>query len=74
MPDLVLQLFLCPYCNKYTIHLPRISLDGRILVDHKMVLEQLFDGVDVAIPYNYCEIKALDIINLDLFTRTVIRV
>lgn len=74
MPVRVIQIFLCPYCNKYTVHMPRITNDGRVMVDHLVKLERLFFSVDVEVPYNYCEIKLNDLMNDNQFTRTVIRV
>lgn len=74
MPVRVIQLFLCPYCNKYTVHMPRITNDGRVMVDHFVKVERLFFDVDVEVPYNYCEITLADLMPEDRFTRTVIRV
>lgn len=73
MPERVIKLFLCPYCNKYTVHMPRITNDGLVMVDHFVKLERLFFDVDVEVPYNYCEIKFSQLVQ-DRFTRTVIRV
>lgn len=74
MPVRVIQIFLCPYCNKYTVHMPRITHDGRVMVDHFVKLERLFFDVAVEVPYNYCEITLAELTLQDLFTRTVIRV
>lgn len=74
MPVRVIQLFLCPYCNKYTVHMPRITHDGRVMVDHLIKLERLFFDTLVEVPYNYCEVTLADLLADNRFTRTVIRV
>jgi hypothetical protein len=74
MRDQLVILFLCPTCNKYTLHGPRLTLDGRWMVDH-MLIEQVFYGdVMLTVPYNYCEITAEKLVHMKSFTRTVIRV
>lgn len=74
MRDHPVLLFLCPRCNKYTVHRPRLTLDGRWMVDHKLI-EQTFCGdVVVTIPYSYCEVSATQLNDSRCYTRTVIRV
>lgn len=74
MPYRPLQLFLCPRCNKYTIHMPRLTRDGRWMVDHMLVEQVFYEDIVITVPYNFCEVAALDLIDRENFTRTVIRV
>lgn len=74
MPYRPQQIFLCPNCNRYTIHMPRLTLDGRWMVDHTLVERPFYGGAMVTVPWNFCEVSALSLIDSKRFTRTVIRV
>jgi hypothetical protein len=74
MRDQLFTLFLCPNCNKYTIHGPRLTHEGRWMVDHMLVERMFYNGVMVTVPYNWCEITAQQLVSHESFTRTVIRV
>ena len=74
MRDHPVLLFLCPYCNKYTIHMPRLTLDGRWMVDHKLIEQPFFGDTMLTVPYSWCEISAVELVAQQNFTRTVIRV
>ncbi len=74
MPLRLVNLFLCPTCNKYTVHMPRLTRDGRWLVDHMLVERTFYKNVTITVPYNWCIINTLDLTTWDNFTRTVIRV
>jgi hypothetical protein len=67
-------IFLCPNCNRYTVHMPRLTRDGRWMVDHKLIEQVFFGDIKVTVPYNWCEVDALGLIDQANFTRTVIRV
>lgn len=74
MRDHPVLLFLCPRCNKYTIHGPRLTLDGRWMVDHKLIEQSFYKDTMVTIPYSYCEVSATQLNCSSSYTRTVIRV
>jgi hypothetical protein len=54
--------------------MPRITHDGRVMVDHFIKLERMFFDTLAEVPYNYCEITLADLMIDNQFTRTVIRV
>lgn len=74
MRNQIFRLFLCPYCNKYTIHMPRLTKDGRWLVDHRLVEQAFYRDIMVTIPSSWCEINAVALTKSEYWTRTVIRV
>lgn len=74
MPLRPITLFLCPTCNRYTIHMPRLTRDGRWMADHMLIERAFYRGVTVTVPFRWCEVKALDLVDRENFTRTVIRV
>ena len=74
MRDHLFTLFLCPNCNKYTVHGPRLTRDGRWMVDHTLIERLFYDNITVRVPFNYCEVTAAQLVNPNSFTRTVIRV
>jgi hypothetical protein len=74
MTQYPIKLFLCPACNCYTVHMPRLARDGRWMVDHTLVERTFYKDVKVTVPYNWCLVTALDLVDSSNFTRTVIRV
>lgn len=74
MRDQLFILFVCPRCNKYTIHGPRLTRDGRWLVDHTLTERTFYRDISVTVPYNWCEVTAAELTKQQNFTRTVIRV
>ncbi len=74
MPDQLFNLFLCPNCNKYTIHGPRLTREGRWMVDHMLVERQFYKRVNITVPFTWCEVTAAQLTNAQSFTRAVIRV
>jgi hypothetical protein len=74
MRDQLFTLFLCPYCNKYTIHMPRLTIDGNWVVDHTLIERVFYKHANITIPLRWCKISAIALTNGENFTRTVIRV
>ncbi len=74
MKDRVFKLFLCPYCNRYTIHMPRLTKDGEWLVDHQLVERVFYKHVNITIPFRWCKIDAIALTRSSSWSRTVIRV
>lgn len=74
MRDHLFTLFLCPNCNKYTIHGPRLTLDGRWMIDHTLVERVFYQQILITVPFTWCEVTAAQLVNPESFTRTVIRV
>lgn len=74
MHDQLFTLFLCPYCDKYTIHMPRLTKEGRWMVDHTLVERMFCNSGMVTVPYSWCEITAVSLTEAHRFTRAVIRV
>jgi hypothetical protein len=69
-----ITLFLCPTCNCYTIHMPRLTRDGVWVVDHKLVARTFYRHSNITVPYNWCNVDAIALTKTENFTRTVIRV
>jgi hypothetical protein len=72
--DVLFILFLCPICNKYTVHGPRLALDGRWLVDHQLIERLFWDRKIITLSLYPCKVSAVDLTDSERFTRTVIRV
>lgn len=75
----VFLLYVCPICDCYTIHKPRLSADGNWYVDHTRVsvFQMNFDGVDEFVglaPSETCFVDDNLAISAIEPTRTVIRV
>lgn len=75
----VFWIFVCPICNKYTIHEPRLNVAGHWMVDHKRepVYQVGYSGppkfVGLA-PVESCFVDDNIAIKNIEYTRTVIRV
>ena len=75
----VFWLFVCPACDRYTIHEPRLNVAGHWMVDHRRepVYQMGFSGPAAYVgmaPAESCFIDDnLAIQNIE-YTRTVIRV
>lgn len=75
----VFWLFVCPACDRYTIHEPRLNIAGHWMVDHRRepVYQMRLSGPAIYVglaPAESCFIDDnLAIKNIE-YTRTVIRV
>jgi hypothetical protein len=75
----IFWLFVCPICDAYTIHEPRLNVAGHWMVDHRRepVFQMPFSGPSVYVgmaPAESCFVDDnLAIQNIE-YTRTVIRV
>ncbi len=75
----VFLLFVCPMCDRYTIHKPRLNVAGHWMIDHRRepVYQMGFSGPATYVglaPADSCFIdNNLDWANIEK-TRTVIRV
>jgi len=75
----VFWLFVCPVCDRYTIHEPRLNVAGHWMVDHRRepVFQMGFSGPATFVglaPADSCFVDDnLAIENIE-YTRTVIRV
>lgn len=67
-------LFLCPTCNRYTVHMPRLTRDGQWAVDHTLIERVFYKHSNLTVPYSWCRINAIALTKSENFTRTVIRV
>lgn len=76
----VFWLFVCPVCDKYTVHEPRLNPAGHWMIDHKLVpvfqyrffdLKETFVGLA---PEESCFVDDNWAIKNIEYTRTVIRV
>jgi len=75
----VFWIFVCPVCDAYTIHEPRLNVAGHWMVDHRRepVYQMGFSGTAICVgmaPAESCFVDDnLAIENIE-YTRTVIRV
>jgi hypothetical protein len=54
--------------------MPRLTIDGNWVVDHKLVEQEFYKHATVTVPYDWCRVGTLALTKSENFTRTVIRV